>query len=92
VVVPPVDEAVPDPFVVLPQAARMTTSVANTRILHQVRGLAYEVKKVLYIMLSSLASGDTCNEKESSIIIYLLRLQGCFKTGLDDHCIIFLAL
>src|SRR6266568_3269246 len=55
-VVPPVVEAVPDPLVVLPQAATRTTSVANTKRLHQVRNLARGVKRVLYIMFASFAS------------------------------------
>jgi hypothetical protein len=63
-VVPPVEEAVPDPLIVLPQAAKKTTSVANTGILHQLWVLAYEVKRLLCITFSSSASGDTRNENE----------------------------
>src|SRR6266849_5616400 len=59
-VVPPAVEAVPDPLVVLPQAATRRTSVANTKRLHQVRYLAREVKRVLCIMFSSFACGYVC--------------------------------
>jgi hypothetical protein len=75
-VVPPDGEVVPDSLVLLPQAARMTTSVANISILHQVRPLACEVKRVLRIMFSSFASGETSsggtfNENESQYDLML---------------------
>jgi hypothetical protein len=54
-VVPPVEGVVPDPLVVLPQAATRTTSTTNARILHQVRVLMDEVKRVLCITFSSFA-------------------------------------
>jgi hypothetical protein len=72
-VVPPVD-----PLVELPQAAKMTTRVVNTRILHQVRVLTCKAKRLLCITISSFAPGDTGIENESSNDIYTLGLRGCF--------------
>jgi len=70
-VVPPAEEVVPDSLVLLPQAAKRTTSVANTNILDKVRILACKVKKLLSITFSSFISGDTCTENESSNDIYI---------------------
>ena len=75
-VVPPVVAVVPDPLVVLPvllpQAATRTTSNTNARILHQVRVLLGEVKRVLCMMFSSFSCGDICNKHEpcNDLIIY----------------------
>jgi hypothetical protein len=69
-VVPPVEGVVPEPLVLLPvllpQAATRTMSVANTKRLNQVRILTCEVKRLLCIMFSFFASGDTYNENESN--------------------------
>jgi len=77
--VPPVEEGVVDPLVELPQAAKMKTSVVNTRKLHQVRVLVCELKRLLCITVSSFASGDTSIENESSNDIYIAGLRGCFS-------------
>jgi hypothetical protein len=78
-VVPPVVAVAPDPLVVLPvvlpQAATRTTSTTNASILHQVRILMGEVKRVLCMMFSSFSCGDICNEHEScnDLLIYTHR-------------------
>jgi hypothetical protein len=69
-VVPPVEEAVPVPLVVLPQAVKRTMKVTKTRMLNQERILACVVERVLCIASSSftcgdIASGDTGNVNES---------------------------
>src|SRR5713101_4812027 len=78
-VVPPVVAVVPDPLVVLPvllpQAATRTTSNPNARILHQVRILTCEVKRVLCMMFSSFSCGDICieNKPRNDLMIYTHR-------------------
>src|SRR5262245_25875422 len=69
-VVPPVEEAVPVPLVVLPQAVKRTMNVMQTSILYQLRILACDVERALRITFSSftcgdIASGDTGNVNES---------------------------
>jgi hypothetical protein len=77
--VPPVEEVVVDSLVLLPQAAKMTTSAVNIRILHKVRVLACEVKGVLLMVFYSFASGNTCNQNELSNDIYVLKLRVYFS-------------
>ena len=78
-VVPPVVTVAPDPLVVLPvvlpQAATRTTSTTNASILHQVRVLICEVKRVLCITFSSFAYGDSCRENKprNELLIYTHR-------------------
>jgi hypothetical protein len=74
-VVPPVVAVAPDPLVVLPQAATRTTSNTNASILHQVRVLICEVKRVLCITFSSFAYGDSCRENKlrNDLLIYTHR-------------------
>jgi hypothetical protein len=71
-VVPPVEEAVPVPLVVLPQAVKRTMHVTKTRILNQPRILACVVKRLLRITFSSFTCGDICNENEScnDLLVY----------------------
>jgi hypothetical protein len=69
-VVPPVEEAVPVPLVVLPQAVKRTIHATKTSILNQLRNQACVVERLLRITFSSfacgvIASGDTCNENKS---------------------------
>jgi hypothetical protein len=48
-VVPPVEEAVPVPLVVLPQAVKRTMNVMKISILYHLRILAFDVERVLRI-------------------------------------------
>jgi hypothetical protein len=78
-VVPPEVAVVPDPLVVLvvvlPQAATRTASNTNAKILHQVRVLMGEVKRVLCIKVSSFAYSEICSENKSrnDLLIYTHR-------------------
>jgi hypothetical protein len=68
-VVPPDEETVPVPLVVLPQAVKRTIHVTKTSRLNQPRILVCVVERVLRITFSSfpcgdIASGDSGNENE----------------------------
>jgi hypothetical protein len=64
----------PDPelLVLLPQAAKSMTSVATMRTQYHPWLEPFEMKRLRRIMVSSLASGDNCNENEScnQVMIY----------------------
>ena len=69
-VVPPVEEAVPVPLVVLPQAEKRTIHMTKTSRLNQLRILSCVAERVLRITFSSftcgdIASGDSGSENKS---------------------------